>query len=438
LGNVTKITNFPPAKPILTRAENWFAWDTMANRLPKNIRNISHLHSQDFSPRIQSELLQLADHISSNKPIPDLSKLAWDYDRWQAELAPFLGKGWHEVDWFFAETYAFRLVLEVSEYFANSFDPFSEGKRKELESGSPFLPIKRHLEFSQSLGVSIPALNITDTSKNMDSKTKETLLAEAIHTCMWGNKADLSFSAGGDLDHTQGDRDLLLVNHEWDAAQLLLKTSNIDRNLDSISKSEKNEVHIIMDNSGAELAGDLVLAGTILDTTNLRVVLRPKLYPTYVSDTISKDIYIFLQKAEYHPDEQIVSWAESIRNYLDEGRLVIAPDDFWCRTGFMAECDQRIDQSFARAQLVVVKGDFNYRRFMRDTIWPNTTSGSHAMALNPKSLLGQSPILFLRTMKSDCLAGIDSQLVDTLDTQEPGWRIQGKRGLIHLVLPELG
>lgn len=419
--NHTKLQGFPEAKPIQTHKDNWFAWDTMANRLPKNIRNICTLHNQDFSPLVLDRLTQLADQISTNQPIAPLPKLAWDYDRWEAEAEPFLGKGWHQVDWFFAETYAFRLVLEATDYFSNGIDPFSEGKRRELESGSPFFPIKRHLEFVQSLTQNVlqDSLPTGNHEKSGNPETMVALLAEAIHTCMWGNKADLSFSAGGDLDHSQGDRDLLLVNHEQEAAALLINNAA--------------EVHIIMDNSGAELGGDLVLAGTILDTTESRVVLRPKLYPTYVSDTIAKDIFIFLQKAEYHPDEAVSAWARSIRRHMDQGRLVIAPDDFWCRTRFMADADQRIKDSFGDAGMVVVKGDFNYRRFMRDTIWPVDVTATEALALSASNPLGKLSMLFLRTMKSDCLAGIDGKLVSKLDSAEPGWRIQGKRGLIQLV-----
>lgn len=79
--------------------------------------------------------------------------------------------------------------------------------------------------------------------------------------------------------------------------------------------------------------------------------------------------------------------------------------------------------------MVVVKGDFNYRRVFRDTIWSRDTDPGDAAGAT-----FSYPILLLRTMKSDCLVGVPNHVTDPLDEAEPGWRTAGKRGVIQLLV----
>jgi damage-control phosphatase, subfamily III len=78
--------------------------------------------------------------------------------------------------------------------------------------------------------------------------------------------------------------------------------------------------------------------------------------------------------------------------------------------------------------MVIIKGDFNYRRVFRDTIWPDGTEPAAALGFSPSY-----PVLLLRTMKSDCLVGVKGETNRHLDETEPGWRTAGKRGVIQLV-----
>lgn len=391
------MTQFPDPTPIRTSGHSRFAADTMTTRLPANIRNVIAAHP-DWSPLIRQSLSRLAEEIAGNALIPPLSLPAWDAAVWERARAPFAADSWHDTEWFFGETYGFRLILEATRYFETGIDPYGPMKEAELAAGTAFLPVTRFL------GADIPPA---------------ARLEDALHLCMWGNKADISFAAGGALDHSAGERVLLLRDDGAAAAEILR------RNGDSESP---RRVHIVMDNSGAELAGDLVLAHTILRETAAPVVLHPKLYPTYVSDTTVTDIHTFLARSIATDDPQLRQFAAEVRREFDRGRITIAPDDYWCGTEFLAAMPERIDHALAEAALVVVKGDFNYRRVFRDTIWPTET--------DPAAAVGRAlpyPILLLRTMKSDCLVGVGEKDVATLDVTEPGWRTAGRRGLIQLV-----
>lgn len=389
--------HFPEPTPIRTSGHSRFAADTMTTRLPANIRNVIAAHA-DWSPLIRDNLARLADQIAGNGAIPALNVPAWDVAAWERARAPFAADRWHDTEWFFGETYGFRLILEATRYFETGIDPYGPMKEAELAAGTAFLPVTRFL-----------AADIPSGAR----------LEEALHLCMWGNKADISFAAGGTLDHSAGEPELLLRDDGAAAAAILERNG---------AAGAPRPVHIIMDNSGAELAGDLVLTHTILQETEAPVVLHPKLYPTYVSDTTVADIHTYLARALAADDPRLRQFAAEVRREFDLGRITIAPDDYWCGTEFLAAMPERIERALAGAALVVVKGDFNYRRVFRDTIWPAGT--------DPAAAVGRAlpyPILLLRTMKSDCLVGVEPAITSPLDVAEPGWRTAGRRGVIQLV-----
>ncbi len=381
------------AQPIRTSPDNAFGHATVTHRLPANIRNVIAVNP-GFSSGVRTALEQLAREIADNAPLGTLPLPAWDAEQWNRELEPYRHERWHDTTWFFAETWAFRRILAATRYFETLQDPYGPMKNRELESGAPFLPVQR---FATSDDPKI-ALN------------------EALHLCIWGNKADISFALGGELDHSSGDRELLLADDSELAAGILAEATR--------------PVHIVMDNSGAELAGDLVLAMTILQLTAAPVVLHLKFYPTYVSDTIIPDIYTFLAYGRSHTDPAVQSFCSEVGVAIEDGSITLAPDPYWCETRFLTDAPEHISRSLDDSSMVIIKGDFNYRRGMRDTIWPYGTDAPTAMGIT-RNL---SPHLFLRTMKSDCLAGTDTEKTGTLDINEPGWRTAGRHGVIQLVL----
>jgi hypothetical protein len=72
---------------------------------------------------------------------------------------------------------------------------------------------------------------------------------------------------------------------------------------------------------------------------------------------------------------------------------------------------------------VISKGDANYRRFTGDALWVPHTPFARVAAFFP------APLLALRTLKSDSIAGLPEGLAERLDGEAPGWRSDGRRGL---------
>jgi len=75
---------------------------------------------------------------------------------------------------------------------------------------------------------------------------------------------------------------------------------------------------------------------------------------------------------------------------------------------------------------VLVKGDANYRRLLSDRHWPAWRSMDELTGYFP------APFAAFRTMKSEIVVDIPAERVAALDRTDPGWRLDGRRGIVRL------
>ena len=76
----------------------------------------------------------------------------------------------------------------------------------------------------------------------------------------------------------------------------------------------------------------------------------------------------------------------------------------------------------------MVKGDANYRRLLGDAHWPPTTSFAQATGYFP------APLVALRTLKAEIIVGLRSGEAERLQTEDPAWLVNGKRGVVQASL----
>jgi hypothetical protein len=81
-----------------------------------------------------------------------------------------------------------------------------------------------------------------------------------------------------------------------------------------------------------------------------------------------------------------------------------------------------------RSDLVILKGDVNYRRLLDDCHWPPTTRLEDVTGYFPASFLT------LRTLKGEIMVGLEPGQAEALSAADPTWLINGKRGVIQLVI----
>ncbi len=381
-------------QPILTDASNPFANRTLCERLPAILRETRALNP-DYSPQIHDAIQRLHDELVNDAAIRLIETPAPDYDDWHVAWFPFRETSWQRCQWFFAEVYHYRLLIEAVRWWETGRDPFAPKKAEEYASAAHRELLTRALAAEGS---------------------REERLATLLELAVWGNRIDLSYAVSSAHGSQARAEDLLVDERARVIAHLL---------------REPGEVHIIADNAGSELSMDLALAALLL-TEDLapRVVLHLKLHPTFVSDATVTDVLGFLAMLRAGTQERDArQFGEQLQTLLEQGRLRLAPDSWWNSTAFLYALPPRLQQQFAQARLAIIKGDANYRRMVYDTIWPADTPLRSVAGHFP------CPLLALRALKSDPVVGLAPGLAEQLDAVDADWRVNGKRALLQGTLP---
>jgi hypothetical protein len=112
---------------------------------------------------------------------------------------------------------------------------------------------------------------------------------------------------------------------------------------------------------------------------------------------------------------------------MADRRLMIHNDPFWTTCLMFRQMPQHLREQPGSADLVLVKGDVNYRRLLDDLHWPFTTRMEEVATYFPASFA------VLRTLKGEIMVGLERGQAEALDAEDPTWLINGKRGVIQFV-----
>lgn len=337
----------------------------------------------------QGTITQLPNHLA-----PDL-------DAWQADIEPFLGQNWLEIPWFFVETYFYRRIATAVDHFRTGLDPFAQQKRESLHSSTA----QTHKLIGQ-LNQHIPHGWQPDAFRHL-------LLAD-----LWGNQADMSLWAAGDD---------AMPNHADAANQTAHLLVDDETAVTHLLQNPVRQVDFIIDNAGFELIGDLCLADYLLATEQAAAVyFHLKLFPTFVSDATPYDVESTVAYLHHHKDPILQQAGERLVGYLVNGRLRLTTHPFWTSPHPLWHLPDDLHHKLAMADLVISKGDANYRRALGDAPWPHITPFTDIVSYLP------TPTLFLRTCKSEVLAGLSEAQSAKMAQLEEDWLVNGRWGVIQL------
>ncbi|MEO0564530.1 MAG: damage-control phosphatase ARMT1 family protein [Chloroflexota bacterium] len=411
--------NLPP--PIRTDGTNPFAYHTMGVRQPDMILKLLDANPH-FSPMIREELLLLRDDLIRNSPVFALNLFPTpppDYIDWASAIIDRGGERnvtWLNTDWFFAETLFFRLIVEATRYFETGEDPYAPFKTEEIKSEALWTLVERAVTLPGGAWDRLPDL---------------------LRLATWGNRMDLSYAAASERG-TAANADDLLVDDAEATREHLFRTSLIpfigaqdDPDRNPAGFAQRGLAHIILDNAGTELAMDLVLTDALLTGYCDVVVLHTKAHPTFVSDATNEDVLGMMRRFELGPHgtglmPEVADLGERLRGAFEEGRIRLGSHVFWNSPYFMWEMPRQLASVLDGSQLVIVKGDANYRRLVGDALWPATTHFADVVRYFP------APVLALRTLKSDPIVGLTASQVIALEDADADWRTNGQRGVIQL------
>jgi hypothetical protein len=397
-------SDFHRPDPIRVGKDNAFASDTLAVRVPGIIREVQTLNA-DYPDAILRRLDHLYAALTGDEPIQMLDLFPApgpDYEDWHAAWREQRQKidplTWQNSEWFFAETFCYRHLIQAVRWAQTGRDPFAQKKREELESARFLKLLKAALEVDGTFAEKLPVL---------------------LSFCLWGNRVDLSHPAGEIAADAPKEDELLADDRE---ALLHYVTSGADS---GGRGAGEGIVHIVADNAGTELAMDLILADLLLaGGCCAAVAFHVKPFPTYVSDATVPDVWNVIRMMETS-GERPAALAARLRRAWNDGRLQFATHYFWTSSRFLWAMPSALGQLFQAASLVILKGDMNYRRAVGDALWDVQTAFSTAMRYFP------APVMALRSLKSDPIVGLPTELVRRLDQNSAGWRVGGHYGVIQ-------
>jgi uncharacterized protein with ATP-grasp and redox domains len=346
----------------------------------------------------------------AQQPVRLLAEPASDAPFWNREVAAYEGKTWLELPWYLAETYFYRRILEAVHYLApgawQGHDPFGLPKRKAEQEAVAWL---------------------SENWEQLDSVEPAVSFEVLLHSYLWGNRADLSNStvreqARSGLDARQERHHLLIDDTDRVAALLSAGVQRVD---------------LVNDNTGRELLFDLALANFLLSQGwAQQVVFHLKDRPFFVSDAMPQDVRAILRLLHTGPGHSehntgsgslpAQALGQRLEEHLAAGRLLLRDVPFWTSCLMFRQMPSDLAGELAQADLVVLKGDVNYRRLLDDRHWPHTTRLEEIAAYFP------APFLLLRALKGEIMVGLEPGQAEQLAAQDPTWLINGKRGIIQL------
>ena len=378
--------------PLMTSEPGSFARSTIVERTPQIIQQI--IRDNDYPPEIV-EALQAFQQEIAGELLQPLQEMAPDSGFWNQEIAAYQDRSWLELPWYLAEAYFYRRLLEAVRYLApgpwQGRDPFGKQKRvQEQEAASWLAKNWQQLAGAEAL-VKLEALLLSS---------------------LWGNRADLSNlavreQATAGLAARQERGYILIDDTEEVVARLAAGLERVD---------------FVNDNTGRELLFDLaladfLLAGGLAD----KIVFHLKDRPFFVSDAMPQDVHALL--ALVRPG----ALGRRLDEHLTAGRLVLKDNPFWTRCLMFYQMPPALGAELARSDLVVLKGDVNYRRLLGDRHWPHTARIEEIAAYFP------APLLVLRTLKGEIMVGLKPEQAERLAAQDSDWLINGKRGIVQFV-----
>ncbi|KAJ4302043.1 Hairy/enhancer-of-split with YRPW motif protein 2 [Collariella sp. IMI 366227] len=357
--------------------------------------------------KILAELAQLKYEVQHDRALTPIRDDGYaDVAGYNKELEQLSPLTWLKAPWLFTECYLFR---RMSTSFTLStrwktYDVFARQKIKTFRSSRPAV-----LELAARYKDLVTQLRTKSSTTPHDPDADRLLFAEMCEVCLWGNATDLSLLTSltyEDIQKLQGSEARLaaekniLVNDLPAVHEHLLAAKN-----DPAKKNKERRVDIVLDNAGFELYVDLVLAGD-------EDVLQGKTPVGLSEKEVGELEFLFAEWSRFHA----------------EGMLMMRPNRAWTGPGSfwrLPEEEKEVVGDFKEAELVVFKGDLNYRKLVGDVAWDATTPFTEAIGpLGPGSGVN---VLALRTCKADVVVGLKSGEDEKLKAMEGGGGDSGAR-----------
>jgi uncharacterized protein with ATP-grasp and redox domains len=381
----------PDAMPQLVRDRFFNAWayTEVPTSGPSMIDQM--LRANNYSEGIVAELTGLKDEMKNGAVIRAPKGTGPEAEYWKNR--PYIGQKWTSADVAALELFAYSnfLILEIVGY------------KQETGDNDPSAPIK-----DKALADALRTF--PDLVEEIDGMTSDRdRLFELLAKAVWGNKFDPSNPMGEGMRFIRDEREL--------AVRKLL-----DR--------RKQMIDYNADNAGPEILNDLLLIRQILKIDKYKKVrLQLKYTPLLVSDATRQDLDKTLEALAGHPSPLLKSLAKDLQSAIKGGRLIIVSDDATTVAGInFADRAGRARSMKENADIVIMKGDANYRWIFSNSHWGIDADPRQALpAYFPDTLI-------LRAIKHEVMIGADKDLVEEMNRgKELLWYRNGTAGMVQYI-----
>ncbi|KAG0170022.1 hypothetical protein DFQ28_004965 [Apophysomyces sp. BC1034] len=437
--------NNPPFPAYRATEKGSFAWDSTVRRWPiiidsalveinEALQKQSEGASQREGQKIIESMKLLKAEIAADKPLRLLQDDEKDTRSWNEHIKKHFPEAtWFSGTWLFNECYMYRRIRECFSITTHwrDFDPFSSQKEATFRGSH-----RSVFELARKMPLMI---------EPMGEEKLEIVYNELIQVCLWGNATDLSLLTNMTEEDIQR---LQAIEEERLAEQKkFIVVDNIDALWTKLKSIKDGRVDFVLDNSGFEVYVDLILADWLLQTkTASKVVFHCKTIPWFVSDVMPKDVPTlfeccldpqFFPASATRPVEDVEALETMVmrwKDYVGNGQLVISSHDFWCSGLPYCYLNSEAPELFkdmATSDLVIFKGDLNFRKLVFDCDWPVTTPFKKAIGED----MGQrfTNIVSLRTNKADPIVGLREGQKEEIEkhASHNEWRCSGKYAVVE-------
>ncbi|XP_026175001.1 damage-control phosphatase ARMT1 [Mastacembelus armatus] len=442
------VAEVPPS--LSAKVVGSFAYLTVKDRLPTILtkvidtihRNKNKFFEEYGEEGIQAEkqtislLSKLRNELQTDKPVLPLMDGLQDTESWNEYLQRherLQGEqesvSWFKSPWLYVECYMYRKIQEalwlnppISDY-----DVFNEGKTQSFfESQQAVMALCTYWESVKK--------SVEELPKNQVFEYFSKLLLVSL----WGNRCDLSISAGQEnaqktspIDSLNSLQPFILV----DDSNMIWSTLISTQRPGQLGKASPGRVDIVLDNAGFELVTDLVLADFLISSgLACKIHFHGKCFPWFVSDVTANDFQWTIRQAMAANHKCMSKSGVQWQRYLKEGVWSYHDHPFWTQPHEF--CDMAADApdlyaTLKETDLVFFKGDLNYRKLTGDRDWDHTV-GFHAALRG----FGPAPLCSLRTLKANVQVGLQPGQGEKLTLQDPDWMTNGKYAVIQFHSPK--
>eukprot|EP00002_Diphylleia_rotans_P035107 TRINITY_DN7621_c0_g1_i2.p1 TRINITY_DN7621_c0_g1~~TRINITY_DN7621_c0_g1_i2.p1 ORF type:complete len:472 (+),score=93.65 TRINITY_DN7621_c0_g1_i2:71-1486(+) len=449
-----QLSRLPPT--LLCLPQYPFPHHTIGIRVPDMISpRIRALNDKFPTPETNAQFFapveEIADELRNGftKTLRPIAGKGPEVERWNQILAPHIGKPYFSLPWFVVEAYFYRRILEGLGYFdpdhpGYKFDPFFSEKLISLRTSDSGIQMLVETYFSRIHKETIQPLVF-------DSE----LFAFLLHHALWGNRVDLSMLGAGAHSEAKSqiesekERENLLVDDTNRVLSYLVGKAapgSLQGNqgnqtglygvpivrLEREAITSPVTIQFINDNSGMEFICDLVLALYLIDSgiaSHVRLTLKP--FPYFVSDATRVDLDFTLHWLSKHENIRCLELGRLLQDRIAAGKISVHGEEewFWASPELMWDMPSHVRAELSQADLVIFKGDLNYRRIMGNLMWAHDTPVDWILRYMP------SPTLALRTCKGPVAVGLAPGQDKEAEAKDPEWMNSGIFGMIQLAFP---